>query len=35
MSLPVFDLIILAVILVLILGIENPLPVWAAKAMRA
>lgn len=35
MSLSVFDLIILVVILVLILGIENPVPVWAAKAMRA
>lgn len=35
MSLPVFDLIILVVILVLVLGIENPVPVWAAKAKRA
>jgi hypothetical protein len=34
MPLPVFDLIILVAILVLVLGIENPVPVWAARAMR-
>ena len=32
MSLSVLALILVAIILVLILGIENPLPLWAARA---
>jgi hypothetical protein len=32
MSLGVLSLILVAIILVLIIGIENPLPLWAARA---
>jgi hypothetical protein len=32
MSFSVLSLILVAIVLVLIIGIENPLPLWAARA---